>query len=156
MLEDSNPTLDKFDVHFPHALAMATEILPNRFDAIVVDEAQDFGEEYWFPIELLLRELGIVAACSSLSSPTTIKPFIDASEPFPSRKRLSFSRVTAGTLVSFTRPGTLTTEANQLIPLLSKARRFKSSTQRPVAARLSDYTATCSLCFKLRKSDRSA
>lgn len=54
--EDSNPTLDKFDVHFPHALAMATEILPNRFDAIVVDEGQDFGEEYWFPIELLLRE----------------------------------------------------------------------------------------------------
>lgn len=51
-----NPRADKFDVHFPHALAMATEILPNRFDAIVVDEAQDFGEEYWLPIELLLRD----------------------------------------------------------------------------------------------------
>jgi len=51
-----NPRADKFEVHFPHALAMATEILPNRFDAIVVDEAQDFGEEYWLPIELLLRD----------------------------------------------------------------------------------------------------
>ena len=48
--EDSNPGLSRFDVHFPHGLAMATEILPNRFDAIVVDEAQDFGEEYWLPI----------------------------------------------------------------------------------------------------------
>lgn len=54
--EDANPGLSRFDVHFPHALAMATEILPIRFDAIVVDEAQDFGEEYWFPIELLLRD----------------------------------------------------------------------------------------------------
>jgi superfamily I DNA/RNA helicase len=55
--EISNPRLDKFDVHFPHALAMATEILPDRFDCIVVDEAQDFGEEYWLPIELLLRDI---------------------------------------------------------------------------------------------------
>lgn len=54
--EDANPGLSRFDVHFPHALAMATEILLTRFDAIVVDEAQDFGEEYWFPIELLLRD----------------------------------------------------------------------------------------------------
>lgn len=59
LLEDArqaNPGSDQFDVHFPHALAMATEILPERFDAIIVDEAQDFGEEYWFPIELLLRD----------------------------------------------------------------------------------------------------
>lgn len=54
--EMANPRLDKFDVHLPHALAMATEILPDRFDCIVVDEAQDFGEEYWLPIELLLRD----------------------------------------------------------------------------------------------------
>jgi len=54
--ENANPGLSHFDVHFPHALAMATEVLPVRFDAIVVDEAQDFGEEYWFPLELLLRD----------------------------------------------------------------------------------------------------
>lgn len=54
--QQTNPGADSFDVHFPHALAMATEVLSDRFDAIVVDEAQDFGEEYWFPIELLLRD----------------------------------------------------------------------------------------------------
>ena len=53
--EQANPTLNKFDVHFPHALALATECISDRYDAIVVDEAQDFGEEYWLPIELLLR-----------------------------------------------------------------------------------------------------
>ncbi len=54
--QHANPGADAFNVHYPHALAMATEILPDRFDAVVVDEAQDFGEEYWFPIELLLRD----------------------------------------------------------------------------------------------------
>lgn len=57
LLEDSalsNPGEDKFDVHYPHALAMSSEILDDRYDAIIVDEAQDFGQEYWFPIELLL------------------------------------------------------------------------------------------------------
>ncbi|MDP6984801.1 MAG: AAA family ATPase, partial [Candidatus Latescibacteria bacterium] len=59
LLDDAasaNPGLSRFDVHFPHALAMATELIADRFDAIVVDEAQDFGQEYWFPIELLLRD----------------------------------------------------------------------------------------------------
>lgn len=54
--EATNPGASRFDVHMPHALAMATETLSERFDAIIVDEAQDFGEEYWFPIELLLRD----------------------------------------------------------------------------------------------------
>lgn len=52
----TNPKANTFDVHYPHALAMASETLPDRFDAIIVDEGQDFGEEYWFPIELLLRD----------------------------------------------------------------------------------------------------
>lgn len=52
----ANPGMDRFDVHCPHALAMATELLEDRYDAIVVDEAQDFGQEYWFPIELLLAD----------------------------------------------------------------------------------------------------
>jgi superfamily I DNA/RNA helicase len=54
--EQANPTLNKFDVHFPHALALATECITDRYDAIIVDEAQDFGEEYWLPVELLLRD----------------------------------------------------------------------------------------------------
>lgn len=52
----ANPGANRFDVHLPHALAMATEVVSTRYDAIVVDEAQDFGQEYWFPIELLLRK----------------------------------------------------------------------------------------------------
>lgn len=52
----TNPTHDKYEVHFPHALALATECVPDRYDAIIVDEAQDFGEEYWLPVELLLRD----------------------------------------------------------------------------------------------------
>lgn len=52
----ANPTLNKFDVHFPLALALATECVDDRYDAIIVDEAQDFGEEFWLPVELLLRD----------------------------------------------------------------------------------------------------
>ncbi len=52
----ANPALSKFDVHFPHALALATECVSDRYDAIIVDEAQDFGEEFWLPVELLLRD----------------------------------------------------------------------------------------------------
>jgi hypothetical protein len=43
-----------FDLQLPYSLAMSTEILPERFDAIVVDEAQDFRAEYWAGVELLL------------------------------------------------------------------------------------------------------
>lgn len=42
-----------FDLQLPFALALSTEILPERFDAIIVDEAQDFRAEYWAGIELL-------------------------------------------------------------------------------------------------------
>lgn len=47
---------NEYDVQWPLALAFATELLPDRFDAIVVDEGQDFREEYWLPIELLLSD----------------------------------------------------------------------------------------------------
>jgi hypothetical protein len=53
---DAFPGKDKFDVHMPFALALSTEILPDKFDAIVVDEAQDFSEEYWFAVEALLGD----------------------------------------------------------------------------------------------------
>jgi hypothetical protein len=48
------PRGDFFDVHFPVALAYAVDVLPDRYDAVVVDEGQDFREEFWLPIEMLL------------------------------------------------------------------------------------------------------
>jgi hypothetical protein len=48
------PGKDPFDVHMPFALARSSEILKEKFDAIVVDEAQDFRDEYWFALEDLL------------------------------------------------------------------------------------------------------
>ncbi|RLK08426.1 nuclease-related domain-containing DEAD/DEAH box helicase [Ruegeria conchae] len=52
----SFPGLDLWDHYFPIALAYALDIVDVRYDAIVVDEGQDFGEEYWLPIEMLLRD----------------------------------------------------------------------------------------------------
>jgi hypothetical protein len=46
----------RFDVQLPFALALSAEVLDERFDAVVVDEAQDFSDEYWFGVELLLRD----------------------------------------------------------------------------------------------------
>lgn len=46
----------QFDVQMPYALALSNELLEEKFDAIVVDEAQDFSDEYWFAIEELLRD----------------------------------------------------------------------------------------------------
>jgi hypothetical protein len=47
---------DLYDVQLPNALAYSLEILPDRYDAIVCDEGQDFREEFWVPIELLLTD----------------------------------------------------------------------------------------------------
>lgn len=47
---------DDFDVIQPFALMTAAEVLPKRYDAIVVDEGQDFGENYWPALEMLLRD----------------------------------------------------------------------------------------------------
>lgn len=45
-----------FDVQMPFALALSADVLAEGFDALVVDEAQDFSDEYWFGLELLLRD----------------------------------------------------------------------------------------------------
>mgnify|MGYP000874455352 CR=1 FL=1 len=45
-----------FEVQMPYALALSNEVLDEKFDAIVVDEAQDFSDEYWFAIEELMRD----------------------------------------------------------------------------------------------------
>lgn len=44
-----------FDVQMPYAMALSNEVLDEKFDALVVDEAQDFNDDYWFSVEELLR-----------------------------------------------------------------------------------------------------
>lgn len=50
------PSTDLFDVQYPTALSYSLDIVPDQYDAIVCDEGQDFREEYWFPIEMLLTD----------------------------------------------------------------------------------------------------
>jgi len=47
---------DLHDVQLPFALALANELVPDKYDAIIVDEAQDFREEYWPGVEGLLSD----------------------------------------------------------------------------------------------------
>ncbi|MBG6118672.1 MULTISPECIES: nuclease-related domain-containing DEAD/DEAH box helicase [unclassified Sphingobium] len=46
----------EFDHHQPIALAFAIDAFGPHYDAIVVDEAQDFGDEFWMPIEMMLSD----------------------------------------------------------------------------------------------------
>lgn len=50
------PGKDLYEVQLPNALGYALEVLPDRYDAIVCDEGQDFREEFWVPLELLLMD----------------------------------------------------------------------------------------------------
>lgn len=50
------PGKNLYDVQLPNALGYSLEILPDRYDAIVCDEGQDFSEEFWLPLELLLSD----------------------------------------------------------------------------------------------------
>lgn len=50
------PGKDLYEVQLPNALAYSLEVLPDRYDAIVCDEGQDFREEFWVPLELLLAD----------------------------------------------------------------------------------------------------
>lgn len=45
-----------FECHLPYALAASVELSDWRLDAIVVDEAQDFKEDFWFGLMWLLRD----------------------------------------------------------------------------------------------------
>ncbi|WP_281889545.1 nuclease-related domain-containing DEAD/DEAH box helicase [Paenibacillus sp. YYML68] len=59
LLEDAKKTYpgeDEFDVQLPNALACSLDIIADRYDAIVCDEGQDFREEYWLPLELMLSD----------------------------------------------------------------------------------------------------
>jgi hypothetical protein len=44
-----------FEQQLPEALMVALEKLDVRYDAIVVDEGQDFYEDWWIPLQMLLR-----------------------------------------------------------------------------------------------------
>ena len=52
--EDSYKGMNEWDVIRPYAYALAISELGFSYDAIVIDEAQDFRNEFWLPIELLL------------------------------------------------------------------------------------------------------
>ena len=45
-----------FDVQLPIAFSFALDEVQDRYEAIVCDEGQDFSEEFWFPLELLLTD----------------------------------------------------------------------------------------------------
>ncbi|MGY3896247.1 DEAD/DEAH box helicase [Aeromonas enterica] len=50
------PGKDLYEVQLPNALGYSLDILPDRYDAVVCDEGQDFREEFWVPLELLLTD----------------------------------------------------------------------------------------------------
>ena len=59
LIEESKliyPYEDYFDVIMPNALIESYDISSITYDVIIVDEAQDFKEEYWLAIELLKQE----------------------------------------------------------------------------------------------------
>ncbi|MCK4451090.1 MAG: AAA family ATPase, partial [Anaerolineae bacterium] len=45
-----------FTQRLPEALMDAADVLDIRYDAIVVDEGQDFREGWWIPLQILLRD----------------------------------------------------------------------------------------------------
>ena len=45
-----------WDEQLPEYLGQAVDRLGARFDALVVDEAQDFEESWWLPLQMLLRD----------------------------------------------------------------------------------------------------
>lgn len=47
-----------FDVILPEALLEAAETIGRVYDAVIVDEGQDFQENYWIALESLLKEDG--------------------------------------------------------------------------------------------------
>lgn len=52
----SYPGADQWDVLRPFALAASTEILDEKYDAIVIDEGQDFKDEFWLGISMLFED----------------------------------------------------------------------------------------------------
>lgn len=57
-VKKEHPGEDKYEEQLPLALSLAADELEEekKFDAIIVDEGQDFLDQYWLSIELLFRE----------------------------------------------------------------------------------------------------
>ncbi|RKH12731.1 hypothetical protein D7V97_07625 [Corallococcus sp. CA053C] len=54
--QESYPEADEYSVQKPYALALSADADPSlRYQAILVDEGQDFGDEHWMALELLLE-----------------------------------------------------------------------------------------------------
>jgi hypothetical protein len=54
--EAAYPGTDLYHVQLPGALAYSAEFLPDHYEAVVIDEGQDFRDEYWFAVEMLLSD----------------------------------------------------------------------------------------------------
>ena len=54
--KEAFPGESLFEIQMPLALGLANEILTDRYEAVIVDEAQDFSDEYWVGVENLLRD----------------------------------------------------------------------------------------------------
>ena len=50
------PGTDLWDVQMPLAMWEAADFVSTRFDAIVCDEAQDFPEDFWMPLQHILTD----------------------------------------------------------------------------------------------------
>ena len=50
------PQEDYFKYDLPNSLIEAMEVVTEKFDAIIVDEGQDFNASWWLPLELLLND----------------------------------------------------------------------------------------------------
>ncbi|MBL4844224.1 MAG: AAA family ATPase [Planctomycetes bacterium] len=53
---EEHPNADHYDTHMPMGLAYASEVIEDRFDALVVDEGQDLPPDAWFALQLLLTD----------------------------------------------------------------------------------------------------
>lgn len=52
-----NDSKTEFEVQIPFALALSNEVLTDDlYNSVIVDEAEDFSDEYWFSIEDLLQD----------------------------------------------------------------------------------------------------
>lgn len=48
------PGQGEFEVHYPFVLALSAELVHERFGAVIVDEGQDFSDDFWLAVESLL------------------------------------------------------------------------------------------------------
>jgi nuclease-like protein/UvrD-like helicase family protein/AAA domain-containing protein len=55
-LDQAAPSPDFFERELPEALLTALERIPDRYDAIIVDEGQDFSDDYWVSLTCALQD----------------------------------------------------------------------------------------------------